>query len=283
VLQYSDRFDEALALNAEILAHARQRGHREQLAFQLTGGLPVLFALGRWDEAIARADEVEQVPASPHATSEVIEAVAILCEQGRLDKAEALLADNEWQRDAEEAEIAANFAAVAARLHRARNRPAEALAVAERGLQWRTQLSVVNTYMKQCQIEALEATFELDDLARAEELLTALDALQMGLRTAGMEAQRARFHARLDARRGAHDAVDSGYRKAETLFEQHGLAFYLAVTRLEHAEWLVEQGRTDEAASLLTQAVETFERLEATPWLDRVAAVRTSAPTEITA
>jgi hypothetical protein len=41
------------------------------------------------------------------------------------------------------------------------------------------------------------------------------------------------------------------------------------VTHLEHAEWLDGQGRSEEAEPLLAEARETFERLEATPWLER--------------
>jgi hypothetical protein len=50
------------------------------------------------------------------------------------------------------------------------------------------------------------------------------------------------------------------------------MPFYLAVTQLEHAEWLVTQDRPEEAEPLLGDARETFERLQATPWLDRLAA-----------
>ena len=47
------------------------------------------------------------------------------------------------------------------------------------------------------------------------------------------------------------------------------MPFYLAVTQLEHAEWLAAQGASDEAEPLLAEAREIFERLEAAPWLER--------------
>jgi len=46
------------------------------------------------------------------------------------------------------------------------------------------------------------------------------------------------------------------------------------VRHLEHAEWLVDQGRESDAAPLLAQAREVFERLGATPWLRRLDAVQ---------
>jgi hypothetical protein len=50
--------------------------------------------------------------------------------------------------------------------------------------------------------------------------------------------------------------------------------FWAAVTDLERAEWLIERGRPSEADSLLDAAGKVFERLEATPWLNRVAELR---------
>jgi hypothetical protein len=54
------------------------------------------------------------------------------------------------------------------------------------------------------------------------------------------------------------------------LFREFGFVFYLAVTQLEHGEWLVGEGRDTEAEPLLSEARETFERLRAAPWLERL-------------
>ncbi|MDQ3767085.1 MAG: hypothetical protein M3346_07040, partial [Actinomycetota bacterium] len=51
---------------------------------------------------------------------------------------------------------------------------------------------------------------------------------------------------------------------------QIGVPFYLAVTLLEHGEWLMRQDRNSEAAPLFQEARTTFERLKAKPWLDRL-------------
>ena len=47
------------------------------------------------------------------------------------------------------------------------------------------------------------------------------------------------------------------------------MPFWLAVTQLEHAELL---GGGEDAGRLLAEARETFERLEAVPWLERAGA-----------
>lgn len=46
---------------------------------------------------------------------------------------------------------------------------------------------------------------------------------------------------------------------------------WLAVTRLELAEWLLAQGRDAEAREPLAQARATFEELRAAPWVNRAA------------
>ena len=57
------------------------------------------------------------------------------------------------------------------------------------------------------------------------------------------------------------------------------MPFYLAVVQLEHAELLAPTGRADECGPLLTEAREIFERLRATPWLERVDALGVGAVT----
>jgi hypothetical protein len=46
--------------------------------------------------------------------------------------------------------------------------------------------------------------------------------------------------------------------------------FWLAVTQLEFAEWLIHSERDSEAAELLIRARSAFTRLGANPWIERV-------------
>ena len=48
------------------------------------------------------------------------------------------------------------------------------------------------------------------------------------------------------------------------------MPFWLAVTLLEHAEWLAGRGQPSHAEPLLAEAREIFERLGVRPWLDRL-------------
>jgi class 3 adenylate cyclase/tetratricopeptide (TPR) repeat protein len=283
VLESCEEHAEVVALSEEMEARARLRGDREELAAARLATVPDLVELGRWQEALARAAEADELRASRWARSEAIAAVPVLCEQGEVDAAEALLREQEWQRDAAHAENAATFAAVEARVLRARNQPAEALAAAERGLAHRHELSFLSRRIRACFAEALEAALELEDDTNAAELLALVDALRPGEVTPSLAAHRARFHARLNARSGRHDRVEPDYRSAEAIFADSGYPFHRAATQLEHAEWLTSQGRSDEAQPLLRQARQTFEWLEARPWLQRLDAASAAAPAGVLA
>jgi len=82
----------------------------------------------------------------------------------------------------------------------------------------------------------------------------------------------ARFRARLSPLAGDPADAERSFKSAAGLFREIGVPFYLAITLLEHGEWLIEQSRTTEAGPLLDEARTIFERLEARPWLDRLAA-----------
>ena len=54
------------------------------------------------------------------------------------------------------------------------------------------------------------------------------------------------------------------------MFRELAVPFWMAVTLVEHGEWLVGAGRAYDAKPLVDEAGEIFERLEAAPWLERV-------------
>jgi tetratricopeptide (TPR) repeat protein len=88
-----------------------------------------------------------------------------------------------------------------------------------------------------------------------------------------LEAQAERFRARLAAARGQADEAERGFKRGTALLREIAARFWLAVVLLEYGEWLAQAGRAEEAAPLLEEARETFERLEAKPWLERLDAL----------
>jgi len=156
-------------------------------------------------------------------------------------------------------------------LLRVQGRTDEALAVAERTLATLGELTITDTAIKAILVEAIEAALALPDLKKAEELLAIPESLDPGELTPFLQANTFRLSARLEATRGNHEQVEDRFRTAASLFREFGLVFHLAVTELEHAEWLTAQDRADDAEPLLDEARRTFEQLQATPWLDRTA------------
>jgi hypothetical protein len=167
--------------------------------------------------------------------------------------------------------------AVKAGLLLAQGKPSEALVAAEGAYAGRDQLGIVNQVVKEGLVQAIEAAFVLGDLGKVEALLGEIDALRPGELTPYLQAHGARAGARLAAIRDEDERVGPGFQAAATLFREIPVPFWLAVTLLEHGEWLVAQGSSDEAGPLMDEATSTFERLKARPWLARAAAGRTPA------
>ena len=63
--------------------------------------------------------------------------------------------------------------------------------------------------------------------------------------------------------------MGDGFEIATRRFRELEMPYWLGVTQLEHAEQLIETGRSDEAEPLLAEASGIFERLRAEPWLRR--------------
>ncbi len=99
-----------------------------------------------------------------------------------------------------------------------------------------------------------------------------------GLTPPYLRAHSARFEARLAAAQNEHELAYPSFEAAVQAFRDLGLPFQLAITLLEQSEWLIGRGRGAEAEQRLEEAKAIFERLQARPWLDRVA--RAVAPVE---
>jgi class 3 adenylate cyclase/tetratricopeptide (TPR) repeat protein len=271
VLEAADRCAEAVELTESLIALARRRGDRRWESNLRTGSLSDLFLLGRWEEALAIAAEEGPHVATDSARGSMLAAAHIHCERGDLVPAEALLAAAGPLLASDQPQSRAGSAVAEARLLRARGKPAEALAAAERALATLGELSITDTNIKTAVVEATEAALALPDLAKAEELLAIPESLDPGQLTPFLHANTLRLRARLDAAQDNHERVDERFRTATSLCREFDLNFHQAVTQLEHAEWLIAQGRTDEAQPLLGEARQAFEQLQATPWLERTA------------
>ena len=256
----SDQYPEALGYLDESLALSRKMGDRPTEWATLAERTYALFMLGRWDEARAGSEEftAEQIVAGGVMLSLLQVGVEINVQRGELDEARRIFAMFEHLEESSDVQDRTVYLGSRACLRRAEGRLREALADGEATIETGRTLGVSFQAVKQGIVEALEAAFALGETARLEELLTSIESVPPGSRAPYLDAQARRFRARLAG------GEWSGYEAAARQFRELDLPFWLAVT-------LLEQG----GAAGLTEAREIFERLEAAPWLDRVAAAET--------
>jgi class 3 adenylate cyclase/tetratricopeptide (TPR) repeat protein len=272
-----DRYEDALPFHASGVALARKVGNRLWEWQLLMETSYALMSGGRWDEAGAALAEIPESELRdlplPAQTQVEIEAA-----RGNVAEARRIFSFVGHFADSVDVQQRGLYDSAQAIVLRAEGDHEGALAAAERVLGSMPVLGASHQALKIGFVEALDATLALGQLDRADELVSQIDALRPGDLPPFLRAQASRFRARLAAARGNTDAVEPGFKGAAGIFREFGIPFWLAVTQLEHAEWLSEQGRGDEAEPLVAEARETFERLEAAPWLERAAQLATKVP-----
>ena len=119
---------------------------------------------------------------------------------------------------------------------------------------------------------AVELQLRAGDFAAAEDLLDLAAPLLGGQGRALTRAELPRLRGLLAVARGEDPERD--LRAAAAAHEVYGAPYLLAQTRYELAQWLLNQGSTEEALGLLDQARATFLRLGAVPALERTDALQ---------
>ena len=189
--------------------------------------------------------------------------------RGNLDEARRIFSIYARLAESGDVQDQSCYACAEAALGRAEGRFPEALVAAERALSHSATVGVANQGVKQALAHGIEAALAIGDREKAEGFLATIESLPPGRRPPFLDGQAHRFRARLAP---TESAADSDYAAAATRFRELELPFWLAVTLLEHGEWLGEQGRSNEAEPLLAEARGIFEQLGATPWLERAGA-----------
>ncbi len=205
--------------------------------------------------------------------------VEINVHRGESERARLFLArlgDLEHSADVQERGA---YASSRAALLLGEGKASEALPMAESAFDTRDANGMTHEVVKASFVTAAEAAFKLGDRAKTEELLAVVEGLPPGAYPQFLRAHASRLRAKLAAQAGGSDRTDDMFKGAAGLFRELAAPFYLAVTEVEHSEWLTAQDRTDEAEPLLREAREIFERLEAKPWIERVDAVAPLVPT----
>jgi len=265
-----DRYAESIALHLRGLELADRIGNvywehvlREAMPYPL-------FMAGRWDEALERAGDVSSLDSTGEMSSMLAVLPTICVNRGldaSLEKLAELSAGYEGSSDVQRA---GSRAAVMAVVRAAEENHAEALELAKDAVRHGLTTGADSPLVRVGFAQAVDSAFALGDLAQADDVLELLGGLRRGEVWPSLVALGERTRARLAAARGPAAEIESGFRTAAARFREIGMPYWLAATLTEHGEWLIVEGRTQEADALLTEARGIFEMLQARPWLDRL-------------
>jgi class 3 adenylate cyclase/tetratricopeptide (TPR) repeat protein len=279
-LSQMDRYDEAVDLVREGLAHARRVGNR-YWEWSFLGQVYPLFAIGAWDEALEMTgalpeEQWRQARQAFGAAPSVC--VLIHVHRGNLDEAARMVELFEELATSADIQERAVHTCGKARLLLAEGRPSEVLVLGADGLELRTTLGYTQEFLKELHVTAAEAALSLGDTERVEELVAELEALPLGTSSQFLQAQSSRFRAHLAAQEGDATNAERLFKGASGLFRELAFPFYFATMQLEYAEWLGRQGRNGELVPVLTEARQIFDQLGARPMLDRAEQITGVAP-----
>jgi class 3 adenylate cyclase/tetratricopeptide (TPR) repeat protein len=274
-----DRVAEAIAIDLEGVALARKRGDRVFELFFLMHLTGHHLQLGDWAETLACAAEVPADEPDVPRLARIAAVAAAMVHAERGDVAAARAARDAVGRDLDAANVQARAGYDVARslVLLAEDSPAEALDAADATFGLRDRLGPTHPLVKLAFPYACRASLALGDLDRLSGLVAEVEALPRGQTSPFLAAQAGLFRAHLEAQRGDPQRADPKFRTAVASLRELSFTFWLAAALLAYAEWLAGDGRGDEAEPLLAEARETFERLEARPWLERVDAVQSGA------
>jgi class 3 adenylate cyclase/tetratricopeptide (TPR) repeat protein len=273
-----DRIEEAQAIDREGQALARRRGDRLWELFFYNHLVGEHYWLGEWDETLDLAAEVPTEDPNIPRLAVMVAALRAMVHghRGDLGAARAELAVFGRDLDRGNLQEGAGYDAAESTLLLAEGRPSEALAAADAAFAVREPLGLSHPLVKLGYVGLGEAALALGDLERVRGLVAEVDAVPRGQRPPFLAAQAARFDAHTALARGDHARAEQRIRSAVASLRELSYRFWLAVTLLEYAE-LPGNG---EAAAAATEARQLFERMRATPWIERSDALltRVAAP-----
>jgi tetratricopeptide (TPR) repeat protein len=264
-----DRLREGLELGRAGADLARKIGDRQAERMLESWVIGLLVGLGEWDDAIVRQEAID--PTWP--------VVDPFLHRGQREEVDRQLEGMRDRSDPNETQHVAGLRSLEAYVLATEGKMAEALAAAEEVLALRDELGLTEGSFTLALEQALAAAFALGDRAKADELLGIVETLPPGALTSLLRAIGARFGARRAALDGDAATAHAAFLAAADVFREMETPFDLAVVLLEHGEWLSSNGRAAEAEPVLDEARATFERLRATPWLERLDRARV-APAE---
>ena len=265
-----DQFEEAWNLAQPGLELAKSRGYRVWEHTLALMSSSAALGLGRWDEALELAGDLETSTDLLHMAYLPL-AARIQAARGDLEalhRTFQLAVDAAGSTNVEYGHGPSVARAIALN---ATGRGAEALKDAI-GLAM-SGSEVANEDRREAYVEAGFAALALDDQATVERLIEYVAELPPAMRSPLLRAGAARFGGLLAQRRGEMAEAEERLTAATRELRAIEAPFVLGQVLVEHAELLHACGRETDAAPLKAEAVVIFERLRAAPWLQRAQAV----------
>jgi tetratricopeptide (TPR) repeat protein len=252
----TDRFALSLERGQEAVRRCRRIGDRVWEAMNLTGELQPMVLLGRWDEAIARFAESEQLGLAGGAMTEsmLLDVVEVLCARGEIDAADELVSRLASGETSDEPQAHAGYLVARVHVLVAQGALDAARAAADAALESARSIGPTSTYFKLALERQVDVAVAAGDTSALQPLLDEVDALPPGHRTPWLRAIRARM--------AAHLGETGELESAEAILRELDLRFRLAVVLLEHFEKTGDEAKRIEARELFTE-------LGAVAWLER--------------
>jgi tetratricopeptide (TPR) repeat protein len=274
-----DREEEAFALIPDALALARRRGDRFWEVQLITGLVEEGLARGEWEEALRHGAEV--APADQKQDSDLCVTMArIHLERGERDDARrqlSMIVDDVDTNDVQLRNLALWRRRLTAELE---SRYADAIAAIADCLLDSSDLMPAQSVADALRDAATYATLS-GDHAAALEVGAKVDDLSAAIRSRAVEAQLHRLRANAAAHGGDVEAAADAYAIALAHGRSLGFSIWLAPVLFDYGAWLHREGRVEEAAPLLAEARELFERMGAIVWLQRLDALAPAAATSV--
>jgi tetratricopeptide (TPR) repeat protein len=271
-----ERMQEAADLVRQGLTYARRAGNRYWEWSFLGAGYP-FYAIGEWDEALdlesgLPGEEWEQVRIAFF--SLLIATTPIRLHRGLIDEEKQLTARFFDAVDTADVQERGMIHYAQSLLALTEGRHADALEAAKAAMLAAAPMGLASEVLRESAVVLGESALALGDRTSLEELLATIQAAPSGSKPQFLDAQASRFRARC----AEGEEADRLFRRAVASFRELEFPFYLAVTLLEHAEYLNSHGGSD-ALDVAAEATTIFERLRAAPWLARAEALLPEAAT----
>ena len=257
------------------LALIRRRGDRYGESIMVGNIASMFISRGRWSEIEQMGDELlghgEERPGASFIYHRLGQLASM---RGDLDRAREHFHHNDEWADSGDEELQSMFMVARANLELGAGNPEAAYdSTKEIMTNYLGSLSPATEAVRDGWPVALEAARRLARPERVRELVDMLAGEPPGHIPPFLEAQLARGRALVDALAGEHDLVERELTRAIDSFRALDYPYWLAVTQIDLAEWLISQDRAAEAQAALDEAIPVLTDLGARPALERIRAL----------